>query len=41
MATLLSERLRRCALASAGGGAASDAGAADFAAASRACLTSS
>jgi len=43
IAMLLSERLRLCPLASgaAGGGAASDVGAPDFAAASRACLTSS
>ena len=37
MAMLLSERLRFCPLASAAGGAASDAAAPDFAAASRAC----
>src|SRR5450432_16241 len=42
MAMLLSERFRRGALGSAAGcaGAASDTGAPDFAAASRACLTS-
>src|ERR1700730_72413 len=42
MAMLLSERFRRGALGSAAGcaGAASEAGAPDFAAASRACLTS-
>src|SRR5450432_922661 len=42
LAMLLSERFRRCALISAAGcaGVASDAGAPDFAAASRACLTS-